>query len=353
MRSPTKPVLLLTALATCLGSLIAFPGAAHAAAEPTVTLLPFTNPADVVSSGDRVFISGGRDATQVAVTNAAGELQTTIDGLGGPTDLQLSNDRRTLYVALTTGDAIVAYDTGSLMQSAYYPTGQDSCPSSVALTGRFLWFGYGCGSWNGEIGRYDLARQPAYVDFAVAGRNFYGPPQLASALRNNKVLFAGEKNLSPWTGYSYTIGAGGVLTQISQTDHASVGSNLVDSALDPTGTTVYTASGAPYHVQSFAMADLTRAGTTYPTGAYPNAVELTRDGTRIAGGAFAWYDPDVFVFGTDGTEVAQFELGGQDHVLIDNGLAWAPNGRRLYAVSNDGYQWQNPAQLHVLPIPAA
>jgi hypothetical protein len=353
MRSPSKSALFLTAVMTCLGGLAAAPGTAHAAPAPTVTLLPFTNPADVVSSGDRVFVSGGRDATQIVVTDATGAVQTTIDGLDGPTDLQLSNDRKTLYVAVPKADLIAAYDTGSLAQSATYATGPGSCPAKLAFTGRFVWFGYGCQTWGGEIGRIDLARQPATVTLGTAGYNFYNAPTLSSALRNNKVLFAGQQDLSPWTGYSYTIGAGGVLTRVSTTDHGSVGSNLQDAALDPTGTTVYTASGAPYRLQSFAMADLTQAGPTYETEAYPNAVELSRDGTRLAGGSFAWYDPDVFVFGTDGTPVAQFELGGDDHVLTDGGLAWAPNGRRLYAISNDGYLYQNQAQLHVLPIPAA
>ncbi len=352
VRSPTKPALLLSALVTCLGSLVAVPGTAHAAA-PVVTLLPFGDPADVVSAGDRVFVSGGRDTTQIVVTDAAGAITGTIDGLAGPTDLQLSNDRKTLYVALPQADAIAAYDTGSLVQSARYSTGAGTCPAKLAFTGRFVWFGYGCGTWGGEIGRVDLARQPAVVTTGLTGRSFYGAPRLATALRNNKVLFAGEEGLSPWTGYSFTIGTGGALTHVSTTDHVSVGSNLNDAALDPTGATVYTASGAPYHLQSFSMADLTQAGPDYETTAYPNAVEVTRDGTRIAGGSFAWYDPDVFVFGADGTAVTQFELGGQDHVLQDGGLAWAPNGRRLYAISSDGYLYQNPAQLHVLPVPAA
>jgi hypothetical protein len=331
----------------------AVPGAAHAAAAPTVTVLPFTNPEDVVSSGDRVFISGGRDSTTIVVTDAAGAITGTIDGLAGPTDLLVSNDRRTLYVALPEVDAIAAYDTGSLLVSARYDTGAGDCPAKLAHTGRFLWFGYGCDQWGGEIGRIDLARQPAVVTTGVTGQDFYGAPRPATALRNNKVLFVGQESLSPWTGYSYSIGTGGALTRVSTTDHSSVGSNLGDAALSPTGATVYTASGAPYHLQSFSMTDLTQHGLDYPTTAYPNAVELTRDGARIAGGSFAWYDPDVFVFNADGTAVTQFELGGQDHVLTDGGLAWAPNGRRLYAISNDGYLYQNPAQLHVLPVPAA
>ncbi|WP_250006778.1 beta-propeller fold lactonase family protein [Actinoplanes sp. M2I2] len=347
-----RPLVLLAALVMSLGGLAVAPGPAQAqaAAEPTVTRLPFGHPADVVSAGDRVFISGGRDATQIVVASAAGAITATIDGLEGPTDLQLSTDRRTLYVALPSADKIVAYDTGSLTQSAVHDTAGGTCPSTLAYAGRYLFFGYGCSGESGEIGKIDLARQPAVVTTGLTGQRF-GAPRPATALRNSKVLFVGDEGGSPWTGYSYTIGAGGTLTSVGST--SQLGGNLSDAAVDPTGATVYTASGSPYRLQSFSMADPTRTGPSYSIAPYPNAVELTRDGTRIAGGSDAAYDGDVFVFDIDGTSVAAFDLGGRDHLLTRGGLAWAPNGRRLYAISDDGSAYQAPAQLHVLPVPAA
>jgi hypothetical protein len=349
MRSSRKLALLLTAV---VAASLSAPGAALAAG-PTVTVLPFSDPADVVSTGDRVFVSGGRTSTQIVVTDAAGKITGTLDDLPGPTDLLLSNDRKTLYVTLPTADAIAAFDTGSLRESARYSTGSETCPGSLAYTGRFVWFGYGCDQWGGNVGRIDLARQPAVVTMKVIDRDFYDTPLVASALRNTKVLLVGQPSLSPATDYSYKIGSGGTLTQTSVTNHGDVGSNLEDIALDPTGTTAYAANGYPYHVLSLDMTDLTKLGTKYATGPYPNSVDVTRDGTRIAGGAFAWYDPDVFVYNRDGSEVTQFDLGGQDHVLVPSGLAWAPNASRLYAISNDGYLYKEPAQLHVLPVPAA
>ncbi|MCY1137044.1 hypothetical protein OWR29_03475 [Actinoplanes sp. Pm04-4] len=340
-----RPVVLLAALVTCLGGLAVAPGTAQAAAEPTVTQLPFGNPADVVSAGDRVFISGGRDATQIVVTSATGAITGTIDGLQGPTDLQLSNDRRMLYVALPAAGQIVAYDTGSLLRSAVYET---ACPETLAVTGRFLFFGYSCDSRG--LGKVDLGRQPAVVTTGLTGQSFsYAQP--ATALRNNNVLFVGDAGGSPWTGYSYTIGAGGALTYVGST--SQLGGNLGDVAVDPTGATAFTASGSPYRLQTFSMANPAQTGRSYSLAPYPNAVELTRDGTRIAGGSNAGYDGDVTVFGVDGSSVASFELGGTDHILARGGLAWAPNGKRLYAISNDGFSQQAPAQLHVFPIPAA
>jgi hypothetical protein len=314
--------------------------------------LPFPVPADVVSAGDRVFVSGGRESTEVAVADAAGAVTGSLSGLPGPTDLLLSNDRRTLYVALPTANAIAAFDTGSLVESARYPTGDAECPSSLALTGRFLWFGYGCDQWGGGIGRVDLGRQPAVVTAPAVEDDFYDAPLVASAARNNKVLLVGQPALSPGTIYGYSIGTGGALTLLRANEHGSIGSNLRDIALDPTGTTAFTASGAPYEVLSVAFADMTTFGPTYHTDPYPSAVELTRDGTRLAGGADATYAPDVFVFNVDGTAVASFELG---QTLVPGALAWAPNGRRLYAAS-EGPWWEEPRSpglLHVLPVPAA
>jgi hypothetical protein len=351
VRKTKLSVLFLTTLLAGVG---ATAGPAHAAAPTsTTTVLPFTQPSDVVSSGDRVFVSGGAAATQVVVTDAAGTITGTLDKLSGPTDLQLSNDHRILYVAQPGANSIVAFNTRTLRKVATYATGAGTCPATLAFTRGSIWFGYGCGgSWGGEIGRVDLSQSPAVVTTALAGNSFYGAPLLASAGRNATVLVAGEAGLSPWTGYAYTIGTDGTLTAAGTTNHSDTGSNLGDLALDPTGKTLYGAAGAPYHLQKFTVAGMLLEGGSFQTGPYPNAAEVSRDGSLIAGGTFAWYDPDVFVFRPDGTFVTSFELGGQDHVLTDGGLTWAPDGSTLYAISNDGYLYQNPGQLHVLPVPA-
>ncbi|MEU7917574.1 hypothetical protein ACGFIP_25390 [Micromonospora zamorensis] len=325
-----------------------FPGPAVAAATPTATPLPLTQVADVVSAGDRVFVSGGRSSTDVVVTSATGALVGTLAGLPGPTDLLLSADRQTLYVALPSANAIAAFDTGSLIESARYDTGVGECPSSLALTGRYLWFGYGCDQWGGNIGRIDLGRQPARLSTGVASEDFYYAPLLAAASQNRTVLLAGQPGLSPASVYAYGIGAGGTLTTLRTNEFSAVGSNLRDIALDPTGATLYTAAGSPPLVQAFPFAEIASPSATYATGPYPRAVELSRTGTRIAAGADAAYNPDVFVFAADGTEQARFELGDE---LSPGGLAWSPNEARVYAVTSD-WTGARPATLHVLPVPA-
>ncbi|AGL17650.1 YncE family protein [Actinoplanes sp. N902-109] len=346
--------LLAATVATCLSSLLVAPGAATAAAAPkataapkasvapAVTALPFGTPADVVATGTRVFVSGGPGSTQVAVTTAAGAVTRTLDGLSGPADLQLSNDRRTLYVAEPAAGRISAFSTLTLRRTATYSTGAGSCPASLAFTGQFLWFGYGCADFEGDIGRIDLTSRPAVVTTGLAGYDFYEAPLLASATRNTGVLLASQPGLSYGADLSYRVGTDGSLTRVSITPFDIAGENKRDNALDPTGTTAYTADGYPYYVQSFPAADLSRPGTRFPTGPYPVAVEISESG-RVAGGADAAYEPDVFVFTPGGTLLQQFDLGDQYATLVPHGLAWSPAGTTLYAITADGF-------LHVLPV---
>lgn len=338
--------------ATTLTSLTAMPPAAAQTSPHRAIPLPITTAYDVESSGDRVFVSGGTTSTDVVVATAAGEIVGTLPNLPGPTDLLVSFDRRTLYVALPTANAIAAFDTGSLLEIARYDTGAGDCPSSLARTGQFLWFGYGCDQWGGNIGRINLSSQPAVITLGVVARDFYEGPLLTTAARNPKVLLAGQHSLSPASVYAYAIDADGNLSQFSENEWQAVGSNLIDIALDPTGSTLYTASGWPYVVQAFPVADISTPSQTFATGAYPTAVELSRDGSRIAAGADAYYDPDVFVFDADGTQVTVLELG---QLLVDGALAWAPGGNRLYAVSATP-SWAGPpvpATLHVVRVPTA
>ncbi|MFJ8085377.1 YncE family protein [Streptomyces sp. NPDC096205] len=66
----------------------------------------------------------------VVVTDFDGRLTRILTGLPGPADLVLSPDARTLYVALSRGDAIAAVNTATYRTTARYATGADA-PSQV------------------------------------------------------------------------------------------------------------------------------------------------------------------------------------------------------------------------------
>jgi hypothetical protein len=77
---------------------------------------------------------------------------------------------------------------------------------------------------------------------------------------------------------------------------------------------------------------------SYPSHNYPNAVATsTALGGLVAAGAAYTGEDDVWIYRA-GSLVGSLDLGPDG--LLDDGLAWAPDGSRLYAVSGDG--------LHVL-----
>ncbi len=184
---------------------------------------------------------------------------------------------------------------------------------------------------------------------SVSGQ-FYGQPLLTSALRNNTVLVAGTPGQSPAEAFVYTIGSGGTLTPRNEAEWNSIGSNMRDLALDPTGTTLFFACGYPYAVNGYPAGDIREepVSAVLQTGAYPNAVEVSRDGTLIAAGIDGNYEPDVYVFTATGTQVGSFELGAR---LSDAAIAWQPNGAHVYAVTSEYWPGgTTPAVLHVLTV---
>jgi hypothetical protein len=114
-------------------------------------------------------------------------------------------------------------------------------------------------------------------------------------------------------------------------------SNGQDIALSADASTVFLACGSPYVVQSFALSDLSSVNGTYATGAYPSAVALSPDGTKLAAGAKAYYDPDVFVFPVgSGTPGAQVDFGTVNNTaLVVRGLAFTADGSHVLAITKN------------------
>jgi hypothetical protein len=133
------------------------------------------------------------------------------------------------------------------------------------------------------------------VTTGLSGQDYYEYPLLATASRNDSILLATQPFLSPTSAHVYSIGSGGTLTFVPEDVH-NLGSNLRDAALDPVGERIYLAAGAPYQIEEYAVADLTVRARSFPTGPYPNAVELSEDGHYLAAGVDGRYDPDVYFY---------------------------------------------------------
>ncbi|WP_327710332.1 Ig-like domain repeat protein [Streptomyces sp. NBC_00464] len=335
----TRRISTATSLAVLFSSVVLVGGAANPAAADSSKILPAASVGDIVTDGvhKRVFISdptGGK----VLVTDYDGALVATLPSLPGVTGLDLSADSGTVYAAVPGADAIVAIDTAALTESARYDTGIGTGPKYPALAGGKLWFGYGP-TGAGHIGSLDLTGpEPVVnVDQETAG-TWYLAPTLASTPGAPGVLAVGVESQSPTELDTYDVSSG----TATRTASTFTGANLRDLALSPDGTQLVVASGSPYNHQAYRTSDLT-PDISYPSDAYPNAVDIAPDGT-VAAGIDGWYEPDVYVYkqGVTAKPVRTYDFpntgnsSGAD-TLDPAGLAWAPDTSRLFAVTVNSY----------------
>ncbi|MBC2906991.1 YncE family protein [Streptomyces cupreus] len=321
------------AVSAALGiSLLGFGPSASAA--DSSTQLPISSHEDIVVDGvhRHVFISDPASGS-VVVTGYDGTVVKQIDGEPGASGLALSADSGTLYVALRTADAISAIDTATLQETARYSTGAGTAPQYPAIAGGKVWFGYGGEPWGG-IGYVDLSGpDPVIHAPSGGGRTFASAPILASSPGNPGLLVAGDASVSPPVLAVYDVSTG----DERQTAHTSIsGGSVADLAVTPDGKDVVVASGAPYYHQSYSTSDLSPSNR-YTTGAYPNAVAITPDGSTLAAGLYAPYDPDVYLFQPSvDTQLKNYDFPSTSTdttTLQEAGLAWAPDGSRLFALT--------------------
>lgn len=319
-----------TTLAVLFSSAALAAAPAHA---DSSKLLPVRQSGDIVVDGvhRQVFVSDPSNG-KIVVTDYAGNVvkQLTAD-LSGVSGLELSADSGTLYAAVKDLDAIAVVDTATDTETTRYPVGDK--PLSVALAGGRLWFGYG-GDAAGGIGSVDLTGDQHEVTLGQ-DKDWYSAPVLDAA-PGSDTLVAGQLGMSPATIASYDVSSG-TARKLATTREA--GSNLGDLQVTPDGQDVVVASGAPYYHQVFKTADLNEDGK-YVSTAYPNSVAIAPNGT-VAGGSFAWYDPDVYIFKPGSSEAVRTydfpntgSSSGAD-TLAAAGLAWAPDGSKLFAVTEN------------------
>ncbi|UZK52740.1 hypothetical protein NEH16_00175 [Streptomyces drozdowiczii] len=350
---------LTLALLTPVAAATATPSGAHTATAHRATaaqphaassVLPFDDYSDMVVDGvhSRLFFS---DPTRgaVVVTDFDGTVLKQVTGLSGAAQLALSQDAATLYAALPGADTVAAVSTTTHKVLARYATGAGTAPRTLAVSGKHLWFGYGA-EGAGDIGSVDLTTAHPVVTLGQAtGDSWYSAPALATSAAAPGVLVAGERDVSPATFAVYDVH--------TATARRTAERRLPDSgatrdlAFTADGKSIIVASGSPYYHQLLRTSDLTDAGR-YPAAAYPNAVAVAADGT-VAAGVDSSHGSDVFMFkpGARASHgVFEFASGDSSPLLLPAGLAWAPDNRRLFAVTRETRQGA-PVVLRVLTTP--
>jgi YVTN family beta-propeller protein len=303
--------------------------AAPARANNNSLQLPGFGAIAVDQAHKHVFVSGGPSANAIAVADFHGDRDKLITGQPGATGMVLSADGTTLYVALSTGDAISAIDTKTFKETARYPTGAQTCPARLARTGQRIWFGYGCGTaWSGGVGRLDLTVNPPAVSLNLQGDTpFQGAPLVTTAGADPSPLVAVQPALSLSAVAVFTENGGELTSVVSG---GVTGSNVADTAISPDGATLYTAAGSRDGVAGFSTTDLAGRGT-FTTGRVPNAAAVSSDGAYLTAGVFS-PEKDIYVYRlSTGSQVKRIELGAGT-TLADRGLALSADGKILFAV---------------------
>ncbi|MGW2787158.1 Ig-like domain repeat protein [Streptomyces populi] len=300
----------------------------------TAASLPVKQTADIVVDGvhQRVFVSDP-DNSKIVVTDYTGKVVRQLTNLPNVMGLELSADSGTLYAAVAGADAIVAFDTVTGTETARYAVGDG--PLSVALAGGKLWFSYGYGmAGDGNIGSVDFSGEQPAVTLAQEGPVWRVGPMLDAA-PGSSTLIAATITGSPVSMAAYDVSSGTLTRTVYD---SGSGGNLGDLQVTPDGQHVIVASGGVYYHQVLRTSDLTEDGS-YASATGPNAIAIAPNGT-VAAGVHASFAPDLYVYKPGGTKsVREYDFpdtdssdtGGDE--LAASGLAWAPDGSRLFAVT--------------------
>ena len=315
-----------TAAALFLGLTIAIGPAAVDSYAASDVPLPIAHFAHMVVDAPHghLFISGGSGTDGILVTDLDGGNPTMISGEPGVTGLALSDDGSALYAALPDQDAIASIRTDNLTEFARYGTGAATHPDSLAVAGGTLWFGYGTAGAGG-IGSVDGA---GTVTLRQDSGSWAAPPMLATTPTPSGVLAAAAQTGDTSAFVTYRA-EGDALTR--QAAKALPVPDLSDFAVTAGGQHLAVSSWKGASDNRYRTSDLAVDGRfSMPVAA--KAVAVAADGT-LAGCGCNDYAFEAF---PETGEGFYNEYGFETPVrLAAHGLAWAPDGSRLYAVGVD------------------
>jgi hypothetical protein len=323
---------LATAVASLAGAGGLVLGGAGTASADSAKVLSMTTVGGIAVDGvhQQVFLSDPTSG-KIVVTDYAGTVKATLNGLSGVTGLALSADSDRLYAALKGSDQIAAVDTATDTVANEYALPGADAPVSVEVVDGIVWFGY-----DHDLGSLDVSGDTPVVTLGQGGGDtgFNGAPMLAANPAVPGVLVAGGSGVLA----VYHVSAQGAVRQVL----GSMDASAKQIALTPDGSTVLTSwgdSGYGYSLGEYSTTDLSKTGN-YPITAYPNAVTIAPDGT-VAGGSMSGDGPDVHIYHPGGsTPVREYDFpntgnSSDGDTLVDGILAWAPDESRIFAVSEN------------------
>lgn len=286
-------------------------------------VLPVRSHWQTLADSVHVYISAPGDDAVVA-TDHDGQVLKRIGGLDGARGMTLSRDESTLYVALPEADAIAAVDTTTLTETRRFATGAGTEPENLAVAGGKLWFSYQATIFDAGIGSISVADADPVVELGHDAV-WSGKPRLAASPAFPDRLVAAE-SASANGMRVYDVSSG----TAEETAYSEAVGAVDDLAVTPDGQTLVTAVGSNYFHQQWRISDLTEIGR-YDTGAYPNSVAIAPNG-MVAAGIVAGGDWDIYLYQPGSTTaIRKIALSWPYMDLVPRGVAWAPDGDRLFA----------------------
>ncbi|WP_432862199.1 hypothetical protein [Microbispora rosea] len=267
---------LVTALAVIAGLVVVHTPAASAA--DITTDLGITGGGDVVAGGGKAFIAGD---DQLLVVNANGTFNTAVGGLSARS-LAITPDGTRLYAALRDPNEIMELDTATLDTTREISLAEYPCPTNLALSGRWLWVGYGCDQWDGGVVGIDLSS--GYRSRLIRVAATYASPKVAAA---GNTLVVGDSGLSPASLRVYDVNTLRASLRGIIDGHDYHTGFLGDLAITPDGSTIIAAfpdSDEYFAWDTTSLQKVRAYGPDPDAGYYLPVVAVSADGTHVAAG---------------------------------------------------------------------
>jgi PKD repeat protein len=297
----------------------------------------------VVASCTPPATSGGTTTTTTPVTTTSTATTSTTTttvppggtgAIGGPW----------LIVAETDLGAVRIFDTRSLAPVETIQLG-GQIGGELAVVGDQLYYSIP-GQSSGAVGRYDFvtgSNDRAAIPHVDDGGILRSTPMLPNR------LFVAERGI-PAKLRSFDV-SGSKPIQLAQTERDSIGSNIEDFTFSADGTRIWLGPGVSGAITEVRTVDLVATGRLYRGDAFFDAVAATTvpGGEIVTGAASASID---HLFSFDATNPAAVssrtvEAGLYVHV-VDEGLAYSPDGNTLYvATANGSFEGRQPQLLAI------
>jgi YVTN family beta-propeller protein len=271
-RTTRFPRLLVLALICWLSAL--FTTNAHAAFGDLVAQYGFPASAFVMSPTQPLMYATIPSQNSIAIINTNTLAASTVFVGSGPTNLALSPDGSKAYIANSTTNFVVVFDTQTRTVTNSFLLPEQ--PQDVV-----------CGSLNrlwvlGEDQIFQIdATTGASTGPSISGNAFIYSGSLEISPDRNTLYYA-DYGLSPGTMYKFAV-SGTTPALVLQTQFGTVGSNGEDLTLSHNGNFICYTTGSGqnlYDIAKFRTSDFASLGS-FNTGPYPQALAFSPDDSVV------------------------------------------------------------------------